>query len=436
MNYSQAVDYLYNATPQFQLIGAAAYKPGLDTVTRLSALTGDSHRKFPIIHVAGTNGKGSTSHTLAAILQSSGLRTGLFTSPHLVDFRERIRVNGKKIRRDAVVEWIKNYISGNHGFHPSFFELTTVMAFDYFALEKVDIAVVEVGLGGRLDSTNIIDPVLSVITNISKDHVAQLGDKLTGIAAEKAGIIKPGVPAILGEGQDNSIRKVFEEKAALVGSMLSVASDNLLFSRSTETIDGTHPLKTYFDTPFGKIVSPLTGEYQKYNANTVMHAVQRLRTMGMHIPDEAVLKGFSEVDTLTGLTGRWSILSNNPLTVFDTGHNSGAWQYLAPRLDSHNGPLSIVLGFVNDKDIEAMLALMPKRATYYFTKASVPRALDPIVLKNKASTHGMHGNVYFTVEEACRAAAAEASPHTLIFIGGSNFIVADIPALKGNDDEP
>lgn len=423
MTYQEAVQYLYNATPQFQQIGAAAYKPGLDTVRTLSRLNGDTHTAYPTIHIAGTNGKGSTAHTIAAVLQSAGYRVGLFTSPHLIDFRERIRVNGEKIPEAEVIAWLEKYLAADFGISPSFFELTTVMAFDWFAKAGVDIAVIEVGLGGRLDSTNIITPVLSVITNISFDHTAQLGNTLTAIATEKAGIIKPGIPVVLGEGDIPQVREVFVQRAAELGVPLHIASDHIPFSGVTRT----PATVTYHDTPFGpSIEAELTGDCQTRNAATILTALLQLRKAGFTIPDDAVIRGFATVCELTGLAGRWMHIADAPLTIADTGHNVGGWQYLAPALSSWTaGKVRCILGFVNDKDISSILSLLPRDAVYYFTRASVPRALDPDTLQQIAASHGIHGDVSPDVTTALTAARAEASPSDLIFIGGSTFIVAD-----------
>ena len=418
MTYNQAVEYLYDATPQFQQIGAAAYKPGLDTVRRLSHINGDSHKKFPSIHVAGTNGKGSTAHTIAAVLQTAGYRVGLFTSPHLVDFRERIRINGMKIPEAEVVEWLEKYIASAPDLSPSFFELTTVMAFDWFAKSEVDVAVIEVGLGGRLDSTNIITPVLSVITNISFDHTAQLGDTLSAIASEKAGIIKPGVPVVLGEGDINEVRDVFVVKAAEAGAQLHIASDNIPFSRFERIADTI----VYFDTPFGsRIEAELSGDCQTRNA-----ALLQLRDAGFVFTDEDVARGFAGVCAITGLAGRWMKLGDSPLIVADTGHNIGGWQYLARSLSAWSaGKVRCILGFVNDKDINSILSLLPADAVYYFTRASVPRALDQEQLLVAARGHGLDGRAFPDVVSAISAAKDAAGPDDFIFIGGSTFIVAD-----------
>ena len=427
MTYKEAVEYLYNATPQFQQIGAAAYKPGLDTVLKLSHINGDSHTKYAKIHVAGTNGKGSTSHTLAAVLQSAGYRVGLFTSPHLIDFRERIRINGEKIPEEEVVAWLEQYISANTLLSPSFFELTTVMAFDWFAKAGVDIAVIEVGLGGRLDSTNIITPVLSVITNISLDHTAQLGNTISSIASEKAGIIKPGIPALLGEGDLPDVRNVFIAKAKETGSPLTIASDNIPFSQSLHNPASI----SYYDTPFGSCIEgQLSGDCQVHNAATIFTALTILRESGFTFSDDDVAYGFANVCNLTGLIGRWMRLSDSPLTIADTGHNIGGWEYLAPTLASWpTGKVRCILGFVNDKDISSILSLLPANADYYFTRASVPRALEAEQLLSAARMYGLDGTIYPDVASAVRAAQKEAASNDFIFIGGSTFIVADALSL-------
>lgn len=425
MTYKEAVEYLYNATPQFQQIGAAAYKPGLDTVRRLSRLNGESHKKYPTIHIAGTNGKGSTAHTIAAVMQSAGYRVGLFTSPHLIDFRERIRVNGDMIPESEVVLRLEKYLrdTAENSISPSFFELTTVMAFDWFAKAGVDIAVIEVGLGGRLDSTNIITPVLSVITNISFDHTAQLGNTLSAIASEKAGIIKPGIPVVLGEGDIPEVREVIVDKANEAAAPVFIASDNIPFDKAVRSLEET----TYIGTPFGNTVkAALSGHCQTRNAATIFTALLQLRKAGYNITDEAVARGFARVCDMTGLAGRWMRLSDSPLTIADTGHNIGGWQYLAPALESwQHGKLRCILGFVNDKDISSILSLLPRDAVYYFTRASVPRALDPETLQCIAAGNGIDGTIWPDVASAITAARADASPRDLIFIGGSTFVVAD-----------
>lgn len=413
------------------MIGAAAYKPGLDTVRKLSALTGDSHCRFKVIHVAGTNGKGSTAHTLAAILQSAGYRTGLFTSPHLLDFRERIRIDGKMVEPSEVCRWVENYIGSQAGLTPSFFELTTVMAFDLFAAHHVDVAVVEVGLGGRLDSTNIVQPVLSIITNVSKDHVAQLGNTLTAIASEKAGIIKQHTTVVLGESDVVEVTSVVSERAKAMKAPLIFADRPLPFQSSE--FSAAENVIIYRSTPFGDVYGELTGDYQPRNAATVLTAVAELDRMGFVISPEAVRKGFAHVSEFTGLLGRWTTIDSNPLTVCDTGHNEGGWRYLSKVLGRFEAPLAMVVGFVNDKDIDTILGLMPSKARYYFTRAGVPRALPECELATRASAFGLQGATFGNVAGALEAAQRDMAGKAgaMVFVGGSTFVVADaLAALK------
>lgn len=417
--FEEAIEFLYNQTPQFQQIGAAAYKPGLDTTRKLDSLFGNPHRNYKTIHIGGTNGKGSTAHTIAAILQSSGLQVGLYTSPHLVDFRERIRVDGKMIPREDVVDFMNRYYGFDFDEKPSFFELTTIMAFDYFARCGVDVAVVEVGLGGRLDSTNIIDPELTVVTNISRDHVAQLGYELTSIASEKAGIFKMGVPAVVGEA-DGEVKEVFIKAAEKAGAPLFFANQ-----LKTGGLDEQDRL-VYPETPFGKLCGELTGDCQPKNASTIVRAIEILKSEGWKIEDADVKKGFSNVVELTSLAGRWMKVRKNPLIIADTGHNEGGWNYLSKRLAGYGDKLRMVIGFVNDKDVQTILGMMPKQAKYYFTRASVPRALDPELLKEKATAFGLEGICYGTVSDAVCAATEDASEEDIIFVGGSTFVVADL----------
>lgn len=430
MNYQQTVEYLYNATPQFQQIGAAAYKPGLDTARSLDSAFANPHTAYPTIHVAGTNGKGSTCHTLAAILQAQGLRTGLFTSPHLVDFRERIRVNGQKISEEAVTDFVERYLSLDLNLSPSFFELTTIMAFDYFRRENVDIAVIETGLGGRLDTTNIISPILSIITNISFDHKAQLGNTLRSIASEKAGIIKPGTPVVIGNASQPEVRDVFWEKASEMKSPIRFAAEEQMFSRTEFNDD----FILYANTFAGDICGELTGDCQPENAATVLCAVDELRKLGLEISDDAVRKGFASAARSTGLMGRWMRISEHPLTICDTGHNEGGWDYLGSRLSGYGNRLKMVIGFVNDKEVDSILRKMPTQAEYFFTRASVPRAMQAEALAAKAAEAGLQGSVYPTVEDAVKAAREAESDHgeSVIFVGGSTFVVADL--LKSEVD--
>lgn len=422
MTYDETVNYLFNCAPPFQQVGGAAYKEGLDNSHILDNHLGNPHRKFRTIHIAGTNGKGSCSHTIASILQASGYKVGLYTSPHLIDFRERIRVNGEPASKEFVIDFVKREKAFFEPLQPSFFELTTAMAFSYFAQEQVDVAVVEVGLGGRLDCTNIISPDLCIITNISPDHTQFLGNTLAEIAAEKAGIIKPGTPVIIGETTPET-KKVFLEKAKAENSPIIFAEENNLVLDATPQKNGY----SYTTEQFGTLHGELGGDYQVKNTNTILNAILMLINSGYNIAEESIHKGFSNICSSTGLMGRWQTLGENPRTVCDAGHNIGGIKYIVEQLkrESHH-TLRIVFGMVGDKDIETVLKMMPKEATYYFTQASIKRALPATEMKQKAARHGLQGECYPTVAEALEAAQKESSPEDFIFIGGSCFVVADL----------
>lgn len=407
MTYQETLDYLYNSVPMFQRIGGAAYKEGLDNTQTLDEHFGHPHRQFRTIHVAGTNGKGSVSHTLAAVLQSAGYKTGLYTSPHLVDFRERIRINGKPISQEYVMDFVERERGFFEPLRPSFFELATAMAFRYFADEQVDVAVIEVGLGGRLDCTNIISPDLCIITNISFDHVQFLGDTLAKIASEKAGIIKPGIPVVIGETTPET-KPVFMAKAEEVKAPIFLAEEN-----DREDYPG--------------VDFELKGIYQEKNKRTLFTALPLLKEAGYHIDEETVCEGFAHVVELTGLMGRWQKLQDNPTLVCDTGHNVGGIQYVTQQLMQQKcRQLHIIIGMVNDKDISGVLALLPREAKYYFTQASVNRALPADKLYELATEAGLHGEAYPDVKSALDTAMKESLPEDFIFVGGSNFIVADL----------
>lgn len=427
-SYEQTLEWLYSQLPMFQRVGAPAYKPGLDTAMNLDAAFGHPHRRYRTIHIAGTNGKGSTAHTIAAVLQTAGYRTGLYTSPHLVDFRERMRVDGAMIPRDEVVGFIERYRSMDAGCSPSFFELTMTMAFDWFARSGVDIAVIETGLGGRLDSTNIITPDLCVITNISFDHTAFLGNTLPAIASEKAGIIKHGIPVVIGEAS-GEVRDVFEHRAAQVGAPIVFAEDRAPISEVMRTDTAI----IYDGTPFGRVVGELTGDCQPKNAATIMTAIEQLRLIGYDISDEAVRAGFANVCGSTGLAGRWMRLSDSPLVICDTGHNVGGWEYISRQLAAFAGRKHIVIGFVNDKDVNHILELMPKDATYYFTQASISRALPAQDVAAAAARHGLSGVAVPTVCEAYKKALGACAEGEMVFVGGSTFVVADLLASLKRD---
>ena len=434
MNYEETLHYLYTSIPVFQHVGASAYKPGLETSRALDNYWGNPHRAYQTLHVGGTNGKGSTSHLLAAILQLSGYKVGLYTSPHLVDFRERIRVNGEKIPQSYVVDFVERYRRQFEPLKPSFFELTSTMAFAYFRDMHVDYAIIEVGLGGRLDSTNIITPVLSVITNISKDHTQFLGNTLEEIAGEKAGIIKPGVPVVIGDVDKENVMRVFREKAREVDAPF-YASTELAPLQSCELGEDN---RWHFRTKdFGELTGELGGMVQARNASTVLTSVSVLRKIGIPIPVEAVRDAFARVVELTGLMGRWQTVHTSPHVVCDTGHNTGGWEFLSRQLADEAKrcrTLRMVVGMVNDKDIDGVLSLMPKEAVYYFTQASIARALPVDEFAEKACRHGLKGGTYPNVGEAVRSALQDASEEDFVFVGGSTFIVADAyPLLEGNE---
>ncbi len=411
MDYQETLKYLYEQVPMFQRVGGAAYKEGLDNTLTLDAHFGHPHHSFRTIHVAGTNGKGSVSHTLAAVLQSAGYKTGLYTSPHLVDFRERIRINGTPISKDYVVSFVEHERSFFEPLCPSFFELATAMAFKYFVDEQVDVAVIEVGLGGRLDCTNIITPDMSIITNISFDHVQFLGNTLAKIAVEKAGIIKKGIPVVIGETTPET-KPVFMAKATEVGAPIYFAEEN-----NREDYPG--------------VEYELKGIYQEKNKRTLFTALPLLKEAGYHFDEENVREGFAHVVELTGLMGRWQKLHDHPTLVCDTGHNVGGITYVVEQLRQQScNQLRIVIGMVNDKDISGVLALLPKEAIYYFTQASVNRALPAKQLLHLATEAGLKGKAYASVKNAVKAAMKESLPEDFIFVGGSNFIVADLLESK------
>ena len=427
MTYKQTTDFLFKRFASFQQKGNSAYKPGLERTLALSDAFGSPHERLKVIHVAGTNGKGSVSHTLAAILQSAGYRVGLFTSPHLVDFRERIKVDGEMIAEEKVIDFVNRYRTLSLDIEPSFFELTTVMALEYFDEMQVDVAVLEVGLGGRLDSTNIIHPDLCVITNISLDHTALLGSTRKEIASEKAGIIKWKTPVVIGES-DDEIRNVFIQKAFTEHAPIVFASDHPQF-RSAE-VDGERMI--YYGSEFGQIESPLLGGYQLKNTATILAACHELRRLHWRISSDSIAAGFSGVVSLTGLLGRWTVIAHRPLTIIDTGHNTGAWRYISRQISREHKKKHIVLGFVSDKDVMSILKMLPSDACYYFTQPSVERALDRNVLFDMAKDSGLAGNVFDDVHAAYKAAQSTASENDFIYIGGSSYLVADFLRKRDN----
>lgn len=429
MNYAETLEYLYTCAPLFQQIGKDAYKEGLENSHLLDVHFGHPHQQFKTIHIAGTNGKGSTSHTLAAVLQAAGYRTGLYTSPHLVDFRERIRVNGTCIPEAYVVDFVARHKAFFEPLHPSFFELTTALAFHYFAEQKVQIAVIEVGLGGRLDCTNIISPVLSLITNISFDHMQFLGNTLEKIATEKAGIIKTATPVLISETTPET-RPVFEQKAAEAHAPIRFVEDEKQVASVRMNAEGKPVYQTYLA---GELTGELTGNYQLPNTQLTLATIQTLRALGWDIPRTAIQQGFAQVCELTGLKGRWQTLQEHPRMVCDTGHNVAGIRYIVDQLGQQRyRHLHMVIGMVNDKDIRGVLELLPQKARYYFTQASVKRALAAEELAAMARERGLEGEAYPSVKAAVKAAREQAAADDFIFIGGSSFIVADLLFLLQN----
>ena len=425
MNYQEALDFLFNQTPVFQHTGANAYKPGLQNILELDQRFHSPHESYPTIHIGGTNGKGSVSNLIASILQESGYRVGLYTSPHLKDFRERIRVNGEMVSEGFVSEFVTDFRENGKEMEPSFFELTTEMAFKWFEIEKVDVAIIEVGLGGRLDSTNIIRPIVSVITNISLDHTALLGDTLDKIAFEKAGIMKKNIPVVIGKAE-GIVRAVFEKQAAQIGTKLFFAENEFKTVLSTDNQNNTLIQFEQSIHLYNDIECALDGSYQQENATTVLSLVEQLRSMKWNIKDASVYRGFWNVLKNTGLRGRWETLSKNPYVLCDTGHNVAGIKHIVEQLRrTPHDKLHFVIGVVSDKDVSGILHLLPKDALYYFTKATIARALDEKVLESIASKEGLKGNTFATVEEALTAAKKNCRSNDLVFVGGSTFIVAE-----------
>jgi dihydrofolate synthase / folylpolyglutamate synthase len=428
MTYKETIEFLYTQLPVYHRIGKAAYKADLGNAMKLDEYFNHPHRKFRSVHVAGTNGKGSVSHMIASVLQEAGYKTGLYTSPHLKDFRERIKINGQMIPKKNVVSFVEKNRDILISVNASFFEMSVAMAFDHFAKEEVEIAVIEVGLGGRLDSTNIISPLLSVITNIGHDHMDLLGNTLEKIAGEKAGIIKKNIPVVIGEKLD-STKSVFSEKATETSSELLFAEDsyeckleNLNLESTTRLFCLSQKHTTY------KICgeTPLGGDYQKNNLPVVACATDILKR-SFHISPDNFTEGIRKTIINTGLQGRWQILGKEPLIICDTGHNMEGLKYVLGQITSlRKAKLHIIIGFVNDKDLSGVLPLFPQDATYYFTKASVPRALDENILKNEASRFGLTGDSFVNVEVAVQTARKNAGKNDMIFIGGSTFVVADV----------
>lgn len=430
MTYPEALDYIYSQLPMFHRIGAAAYKPDLGNIGRLCDLLGNPQKRIRTIHVAGTNGKGSVSHMLASIFMECGFRTGLFTSPHLKDFRERIRVNGRMIPKKRVAAFISEHHEVFEEIHPSFFEMSAALAFAFFEEEKAEVAVIETGMGGRLDSTNVITPEISVITNISMDHAQFLGDTLEKIAGEKAGIIKPGIPVVIGES-DPATNHVFVQKASEVNAPIFFADrffhcERVRFSGSRRPLltadftgsDQTEPLT---------LSTTLSGRYQLKNIVTTLGACSVMNSSGISIGEVPIKNGIRHVIRNTGLRGRWQVIGREPLTICDTGHNEAGLREVAEQIKrTPHQHLHMVFGAVADKDLGSILALLPRKATYYFCRADVPRALDAAELCSRASAIGLTGQSYHSVREAFMAAKSQARRDDLVFVGGSTFVVAEV----------
>ena len=427
MTYQETLDWMFNKLPMYQRIGALAYKPDLNNTIQLFNLLNNPQNDFKSIHVAGTNGKGSVSHMLASVFQEAGYKTGLYTSPHLRDFRERIRINGEMIPQEKVMQFTETYKEAFEKMELSFFEMTTGMAFDYFSKEKVDIAIIEVGLGGRLDSTNLITPELSVITNIDLDHTKFLGDTRAKIAYEKAGIIKPGIPVVIGETHPET-QQVFIDKAKECDSPIYFADQ--LFD-----CDKTH-IESYTEQRFDiwknselyleSLEIPLMGNYQQKNLTTVICAIDLLRER-FNLTEDVIRDGISRVIRNTHLMGRWQILNKDPLTIADTGHNpAGISEVVRQLAEMSYNRLHFVLGMVNDKDIDSVLQMLPRNCEYYFCKADIPRGLDANILAEKAFDMGLRGQVFESVSHAYRSAVNAAHFGDVVFIGGSNFTVAEV----------
>ena len=435
MNYLETLHYLYSRLPMFSSHGKGAIKPGLQNMIKFCQKLENPHIKFKSVHVGGTNGKGSTSHMLAAILQEAGYKTGLYTSPHLRDFRERIRINGEMIAEMEVIQFIEAHRQYIEELEPSFFEVTVALAFEYFAANQVDIAIIEVGLGGRLDSTNVIHPELSVISNIGYDHMNILGNSLNEIASEKAGIIKHNVPVVVSQRQDE-VEDIFINKAFEMNSGLTFASDkwDIFRSQTQNNSSGLLKLeirqKTTIDNPvfsFDSIELDLTGSYQLKNLAGVLSAVKHLRLMGYQIDDQDVLSALRQVKKLTGLMGRWHSLNYNPLIICDTGHNEDGIREVMKNINlTPHKDLHMVIGMVKDKEISKILSLLPQKAFYYFCQPTIPRAMPAIDLQLEAGKLGLTGAFYPTVQSAFEQAKKNAGNNDLIFIGGSTFVVAEI----------
>ena len=431
--WQRTLDYLYNQRPAFERQGAAGYKPGLDNSLALDKMYKEPHKHYRIIHIAGTNGKGSTAHMLASCLQECGYRVGLFTSPHFVDFRERIRVNGKKISRNFVIQWVNDYLKKDtpKDFNPSFFELVSTMAFDYFAWRNVNVAVIETGLGGRLDSTNIVTPEISVITNVGLEHQQFLGNTIEEITHEKAGIIKHGKPVVVGRAND-AVRDVIAKEAKRLYAEVKFAQDKPEVTSATH-VDNALRLTT---KSFGTIDCELTGDYQAENANAVLVTLNILKRMKYRIKTDDVYRGFARISENTSLMGRWMKLGENPTIICDSAHNPPGMETIIKQLKREQyAKLHMVVGFMADKDVISMLKLLPDNALYYFTQAQTSRSMTADDLKALAEKVALKGDTYSHVHDALQAAIKAAKPKDLIYVGGSMYVLAELFAALGYGDK-
>ncbi len=443
ITYKEAIDFLFNSLPMYQRQGKAAYKDNLDNTLKLDNYLCHPHQSFSSIHVAGTNGKGSVSHMLSSVLQQAGYQTGLYTSPHLLDFRERIRINGIPISKEAVTDFINLHQPVIQEISPSFFEMTVAMAFEYFGRQKVDVAVVETGLGGRLDSTNIITPVLSIITNIALDHTEFLGENLSSIAKEKGGIIKEGVPLVIGRANEE-IESLFLSMAQKKQSVTTLAYNSYKPAFNTINQEGSSITRIRkmnkgaikggameSGSPIS-VTCDLTGDYQRENLVTVLTAIDQLRELGWSIPEPAVKAGLAAVVKNTGIKGRWQTIGHNPRSVCDTAHNHDGISAVMKQISQiPRKELHMVWGMVNDKDLDAIFPLLPPLARYYFTRSSVPRSIDPIRLQSKAKAYKLFGETFDSVQAAYKTAQQFAGADDMIFTGGSTFVVADLLKASG-----
>lgn len=427
MNYSDTLDFLYSSLPMYQRIGKAAYKSNLDTTLGLDEHLGRPHRSFKSIHIAGTNGKGSVSHMLAAVLQQAGYKTGLYTSPHYIDFRERIRVNGKMVDEHYVIDFVKENRDIIREMEASFFEMTVAMAFSYFEKQQVDVAIVETGMGGRLDSTNIITPLLSVITNIGYDHTQYLGDTLDKIALEKAGIIKQEVPVVIGQA-GAGLHELFENRARQVHSPVYFAEERYsVHNKKCASGEGLQGFDVYRDGMLfmEDLCTDMLGDFQALNITSVLQVLELLEGALENIQG-SVREGLMRVRELTGFIGRWQVMRHSPMVICDSGHNvDGLRNSVSQLLSMKHDRLHMVIGMVNDKDISGILDMLPADAEYYFTRAGIPRAMDQDILRSEAALYSLEGSSYPSVIEAYRSAMDNAEKKDIIFVGGSSFVVAD-----------